>query len=83
MIRFVGKRTAAKKPEAAMRIDLLTREYPPHVYGGAGVHVTELSRVLARHADIHVRAFDGPRTPAQNKDVPAGVALQGLSLIHI
>lgn len=29
-----------------MRIDLLTREYPPHVYGGAGVHVTELARVL-------------------------------------
>ncbi|MDE1566037.1 glycogen synthase [Actinotignum schaalii] len=60
-----------------MRIDLLTREYPPHVYGGAGVHVTELSRVLAQHADIHVRAFDGPRAPAENNDVPAGVALQG------
>lgn len=44
-----------------MRIDLLTREYPPHVYGGAGVHVTELARVLKEHATVHVHAFDGPR----------------------
>lgn len=44
-----------------MRVDLLTREYPPHVYGGAGVHVTELARVLSAHAEVHVHAFDGPR----------------------
>ncbi|PJI95249.1 glycogen synthase [Luteimicrobium subarcticum] len=47
-----------------MRVDLLTREYPPNVYGGAGVHVAELSRVLARRMDVRVRAFgsaaDGP-----------------------
>ena len=29
-----------------MRIDLLTREYPPNIYGGAGVHVAELTRAL-------------------------------------
>ena len=47
-----------------MRIDLLTREYPPHVYGGAGVHVTELARVLrSLGPDIRVHAFDGPRKP--------------------
>jgi len=46
-----------------MRVALLTREYPPHVYGGAGVHVEELSKVLAAHADVDVRAFDGPRAP--------------------
>lgn len=46
-----------------MRVDLLTREYPPHIYGGAGVHVAELSKVLAAHADVHVHAFDGPREP--------------------
>ncbi|MCL1870636.1 MAG: glycogen synthase [Promicromonosporaceae bacterium] len=45
------------------RIDLLTREFPPHVYGGAGVHVAELSAVLKPHADVRVRAFDGPRGP--------------------
>ncbi|MGC4173776.1 glycogen synthase [Demequina sp.] len=44
-----------------MRIDLLTREYPPHIYGGAGVHVTELAGVLREHVDVRVRAFDGPR----------------------
>lgn len=44
-----------------VRVDLLTREYPPHVYGGAGVHVAELSAVLRHHVDVRVRCFDGPR----------------------
>ncbi|WP_454295020.1 glycogen synthase [Salana multivorans] len=47
-----------------MRADLLTREYPPHIYGGAGVHVAELAAVLARRIDVHVRCFDGPRPEA-------------------
>ena len=47
-----------------VRVDLLTREYPPHVYGGAGVHVAELSAVLRRHVDVRVRCFDGPRGDA-------------------
>lgn len=47
-----------------MRVDILTREYPPHVYGGAGVHVTELAKVLRSHAEVRVRAFDGPRDEA-------------------
>ena len=44
-----------------MRIDILSREYPPHVYGGAGVHVNELAKVLREHVEVRVRAFDGPR----------------------
>ena len=44
-----------------MRIDLLTREYPPFIYGGAGVHVDELAKVLRKLVDVHVHAFDGPR----------------------
>ncbi|MFW2514103.1 glycogen synthase [Demequina sp. SO4-13] len=44
-----------------MRADILTREYPPHIYGGAGVHVTELAAVLREHIDVEVRAFDGSR----------------------
>lgn len=44
-----------------MRVDILTREYPPHVYGGAGVHVAELARVLRPMLDVRVRCFDGPR----------------------
>ncbi len=48
-----------------MRVDLLTREYPPFVYGGAGVHVEELARVLRNLVDLRVEAFDGPRTPGE------------------
>jgi starch synthase len=45
-----------------MRVDLLSREYPPEVYGGAGVHVTELVRSLRKHGtDVRVRAFGQPR----------------------
>lgn len=44
-----------------MKVELLTREYPPHVYGGAGVHAQELSNVLADISDVTVRAFDGVR----------------------
>jgi glycogen synthase len=40
-----------------VRILLLTREYPPHVYGGAGVVVDHLSRALARRASVEVRCF--------------------------
>ncbi|MDR6685111.1 starch synthase [Arthrobacter sp. 1088] len=39
----------------------MTKEFPPEIYGGAGVHVAELSRVLAKHVDLHVRAFGAPR----------------------
>jgi len=39
----------------------VTKEFPPEIYGGAGVHVAELSRVLAKHVDLHVRAFGAPR----------------------
>jgi len=44
-----------------MRVALLTREFPPEVYGGAGVHVEYLVRELARHIDIGVHCFGGPR----------------------
>jgi len=40
-----------------VRVLLLTNEYPPHVYGGAGVHVEYLSRELARLAPVEVRTF--------------------------
>ncbi|AJT42870.1 glycogen synthase [Psychromicrobium lacuslunae] len=44
-----------------MRIDIVTKEFPPEIYGGAGVHVAELSRVLAPQLDLRVRAFGAPR----------------------
>lgn len=39
------------------RVAFFTNEYPPHVYGGAGVHVEYLSRELARFIPIEVRCF--------------------------
>ena len=47
-----------------MRIDLITKEYPPYIYGGAGVHVAELVRVLRKHIDVQVRAFGAARDEA-------------------
>ena len=40
-----------------MKALILTNEYPPHIYGGAGVHVEFLSRELARLMEVEVRAF--------------------------
>jgi alpha-maltose-1-phosphate synthase len=44
-----------------MRIDLLSREYPPDVYGGAGVHVEYLARELRRLDEVRVRCFGAMR----------------------
>lgn len=44
-----------------MRIALLTREYPPEIYGGAGVHVEYLARELAKILDLSVYCFGKPR----------------------
>jgi alpha-maltose-1-phosphate synthase len=50
-----------------VRVDLLTREYPPEVYGGAGVHVEYLARHLRRLADVRVHCFGAPRTPPHDE----------------
>ena len=44
-----------------MKALLLTNEYPPNIYGGAGVHVEFLSRELARLMDVEVRCFGDQR----------------------
>jgi len=44
-----------------MRVDIVTKEYPPEIYGGAGVHVTELVKALRTSVDVRVRAFGAPR----------------------
>jgi starch synthase len=46
-----------------MRVDILTKEYPPAIYGGAGVHVAELVRALRGlpELDVRVQAFGAPR----------------------
>ncbi|MFZ0745049.1 MAG: glycogen synthase [Terracidiphilus sp.] len=43
-----------------MRVSLFTREYPPQVYGGAGVHVDYLSRELAKEIEVEVHCW-GPQ----------------------
>ena len=40
-----------------MKVTFITREYPPNVYGGAGVHIRELSRCLAKMMEVDVRCF--------------------------
>jgi len=47
-----------------MRVDVISREYPPEVYGGAGVHVAELVRALRSELDVRVRCFGAPRMEA-------------------
>jgi starch synthase len=44
-----------------MRVDLLTREYPPDIYGGAGVHVEHLAHELRRLDEVQVRCFGAYR----------------------
>ncbi len=42
---------------SSTRVLTLTKEYPPHVYGGAGVHVENLTRELSKIAQVDVRCF--------------------------
>ncbi|QEO15966.1 glycogen synthase [Agromyces intestinalis] len=72
-----------------MRVDLLTREYPPEVYGGAGVHVGELVRALRRSIEVRVRCFGAPRdeegtfayaTPSGLAEANAAIATLGVDL---
>src|SRR3954466_15201599 len=61
-----------------MRIGIVTREWPPDVYGGAGVHVEHLvaaMRSLPAGPEIDVHCFGGPRPDAFGHPVPAN--LQG------
>lgn len=47
-----------------MRVDIVTKEYPPEIYGGAGVHVTELVKALRERMEVQVRAFGAARDEA-------------------
>ena len=50
-----------------MKVDILTREYPPHVYGGAGVHAEELSKVLAERIDCLLYTSPSPRDSTSSR----------------
>lgn len=51
------------------KVALFSKEYPPHVYGGAGVHVEYLSRALAKLVEVEVRCFGDQRIDASNLTV--------------
>ncbi|MFC7550590.1 glycogen synthase [Plantactinospora sp. GCM10030261] len=68
--------TDSTAPASSLRVDLLTREYPPEVYGGAGVHVEYLARELRGLADVRVHCFGGART---EPGVTAYAELAGLA----
>jgi starch synthase len=73
-----------------MRVALLTREYPPEVYGGAGVHVEYLARELDRQVELSVHCWgadrDDPAVHAYRPwdalagDSPHLAALQAMSI---
>ena len=52
-----------------MKVLFLTNEYPPHIYGGAGVHVGYLSRELAKSMPVEVRCFGDQNFKERNLQV--------------
>jgi len=54
-----------------VRVALLTREYPPDVYGGAGVHVEYMARELARRAEVTVHCWGAERPAGDDPSVVA------------
>ena len=64
-------------PASARRVALLTREYPPDVYGGAGVHVEYLARELRRLVELDVHCWGAPRSDPQVHAYSAWQALSG------
>ncbi|GAB3116132.1 glycogen synthase [Janibacter alkaliphilus] len=62
-----------------MRVDILSKEYPPAIYGGAGVHVAELTRALRSRGDldVRVRCFGDPREEEGTTGYPDPPSLQG------
>jgi alpha-maltose-1-phosphate synthase len=68
-----------------MKVALLTREYPPEVYGGAGVHVEYLARELAALDDVTVHAWGGDAVVHRawdelSGDAPHLAALRAMSI---
>ncbi|MGH9074684.1 MAG: glycogen synthase, partial [Acidimicrobiales bacterium] len=56
-----GARDGGSGPAPRLRAAILTREFPPEVYGGAGVHVAELASALSPLVDVEVHCFGPPR----------------------
>jgi starch synthase len=63
-----------------VHVALLTREYPPEVYGGAGVHVEYLSRELRQHVELTVHCWGADRQDPSVRAYRPSDALDGSSL---
>ncbi len=79
--RVPVRRDGTRDSVDTMRVDLLTREYPPDVYGGAGVHVTELVRALRRSIEVQVRCFGAPRDEVDTTAYPVPTELAGANAV--
>ena len=60
----------------ALKVGIVTKEWPPAIYGGAGVHVLQLTQALRTINDVHVdvHCFGGPRDDAFGYSLPLGFA---------
>ncbi|MFM8621650.1 MAG: glycogen synthase [Candidatus Nanopelagicaceae bacterium] len=72
--------------QSTIRVGLVTKEWPPQVYGGAGVHVVQLTQALRNqpNIEVEVHCFGGARSDAFGYNTPAGfensnAALQALA----
>jgi len=63
--------------QSSVKTLLLTNEYPPHVYGGAGVHVDHLARALAERMAVEVRCFGEQHEASHNPTVTGHVLPDG------
>ncbi|KMJ51056.1 glycogen synthase [Rhodococcoides fascians] len=57
-----------------MRVAMMTKEYPPEIYGGAGVHVTELTAQLKSLCEVDIHCMGAPRDTAQVHDPDPALA---------
>ena len=60
-----------------MKSLFLTNEYPPHIYGGAGIHVQYLTKELSRLCDVEVRCFGD-----QDEQLNDHLNVKGVGLNH-
>lgn len=60
--------------DMSLSVSLLTREFPPHIYGGAGVHVAQLVPQLRKFIEVDVQCMGEPRpgATAHAEDFPPG-----------
>ncbi len=64
----------------AMKVGMLTREWPPEIYGGAGVHVDQLVAHLRPLVDVEVHCFGPDRPDATAHQVPAALSAENPAL---